>query len=64
MRRHRMRRSENQLGLFQPAVERPEWKAMPPDVRQTVMSLLVELFKQAAGRIEDDAPKKRGGSHD
>lgn len=64
MRRHQMRRSEIQLGLFQLPVERPEWKAMPADVRQTVMSLLVELFKQAAGQIENHVSKKRGRGHD
>ena len=53
MRRHRVRRSQIQLGLFQPRVERPEWKAIPQDVRQTVMSL-----------IEDDARKKREDDDD
>ncbi len=64
MRRHRVRRSQIQLGLFQPRVERPEWKAIPQDVRQTVMSLLIELFKEAAWLIEDDARKKRENDDD
>jgi len=50
--------------LFQPRVERPEWKAIPQDVRQTVMSLLIELFKEAAWLIEDDARKKRENDDD
>jgi hypothetical protein len=64
MRRHRVRRSEIQLALFQPKVERPEWKAMPPEVRETVMSLLVELFKHAAGLIVDDVRKKPESAHE
>jgi len=45
-------------------VERPEWKAIPQDVRQTVMSLLIELFKETAWLIEDDARKKRENDDD
>ena len=62
MQRHRMRRSEIQMGLFQQPVELPEWKAMPPHVKQIAMALLIELLKQAVGRI--DAPQKQGGGHD
>lgn len=64
MRQHRERRSRIQLGLFQPRVELPEWKAVPPDVRQTVASLLLELLKEAAGLIGDDVRKERRRTND
>ena len=54
MRRHRTRRGKTQLGLFQPRVERPQWKAVPPERKQTVMSLLAELFREAVGPMADN----------
>jgi len=42
------RQCEIQMGLFQPRPERPEWKALPIETKQSVLSLLIELLAQAA----------------
>ena len=41
------RSSEVQMGLFQSRPERPEWKALPTETKQTVLSLLIELLAEA-----------------
>jgi hypothetical protein len=55
MRRYRPRKSGIQLGLYQPRVELPEWSAFPTESRQIVKTLLVELLKEAAVLLGDEA---------
>jgi|FrelakmetLWP11LW_1041352.scaffolds.fasta_scaffold53943_2 predicted Fe-S protein YdhL (DUF1289 family) len=40
-------RSRDQLGLFHPRPERVSWPALPAELREQVMALLVELLKRA-----------------
>ena len=64
MRRHRTRRGKTQLRLFQPRVERPEWKAVSPVRKQTVISLLAELFRKGVGPIADNVEQAREKTDD
>src|SRR5262245_34193123 len=56
------RQCEIQMGLSQPRLERPEWKALPIKTKQTVLSLLIELLQEAA--VAQTAPKAQGRGDD
>lgn len=56
------RQSEIQMGLFQARLERPEWKALPAETKQTVMPLLIELLEAAA--VAKSTQKAQGRSDD
>ena len=56
------RQFEIQMGLFQPRLERPKWKALPSETKRTVLPLLVELLERAA--IRQSTPEPQGRSDD
>jgi len=51
-----------QLKLFHPTVRAPIWNALPVQVRQRVLPLLVRLLREAAAR--DRAVELVGGPND
>ncbi len=45
MQQHRPTARPDQLGLFRSTVASPQWKKLPPDAREEVIQLLVELLR-------------------
>jgi hypothetical protein len=58
--RHRRRApQEDELDLFSPPIALPDWRSLPPVVRQQIRALLIEMFhpsqKAATGQ---DPPRE------
>jgi hypothetical protein len=50
MQQHRPTARVDQLGLFRSTVASPPWKKLPPDAREEVIQLLVELLRGASAK--------------
>ncbi len=50
---------DDQLGLFRPILRSVQWEKLPPDTRQEVTALLVELLRGASAGDEQDHPERR-----
>ncbi len=45
---------DDQLGLFRPILRSVQWEKLPPDTRQEVTALLVELLRGTSPGDEQD----------
>jgi predicted Fe-S protein YdhL (DUF1289 family) len=50
---------DDQLGLFRPILRSVQWEKLPPDTRQEVTALLVELLRRASPGDEQDHTEMR-----
>jgi len=54
MQQHRPTARVDQLALFRSTVPSPQWKKLPPDAREEVIQLLVELLRGASGEEDQE----------
>jgi hypothetical protein len=54
MQQHRPTARVDQLGLFRSTVPSPPWKKLPPDAREEVIQLLVELLRGASAEQDPE----------
>ncbi len=50
---------DDQLGLFRPILRSVQWEKLPPDTRQEVTELLVELLRGTSAGDEQDHTEMR-----
>ncbi len=54
MQQHRPTAKADQLGLFRSTIPSPPWKKLPPDAREEVIQLLVELLREASAKQDQE----------
>jgi hypothetical protein len=63
MRKTNARSHLAQPSLFDPLTHRPRWDQLPLEIRHQVLSLLIDLLKQAASRRAPSS-QAQGGLHE